>query len=56
MPSTIELIATILFVLAIIHTFSVPVFAKLAHKPGPHAGIWHLMSEVEAVFGVWAAV
>lgn len=56
MPSTMELIATILFVLAIIHTFSVPVFAKLAHKPGPHAGIWHLMSEVEAVFGVWAAV
>lgn len=56
MPSTIELIATILFVLAIIHTFSVPVFAKLAHKQGPHAGVWHLMSEVEAVFGVWAAI
>lgn len=56
MPSTIEIIATLLFVLAIIHTFSVPVFAKLAHKPGPHAGVWHLMSEVEAVFGVWAAV
>ncbi|NEN75559.1 hypothetical protein F9B74_04350 [Pelistega sp. NLN82] len=56
MSSTIEVVATILFVLAIIHTFSVPVFAKLAHKGGPHAGIWHLMSEVEAVFGIWAAV
>ncbi|MDY3331554.1 MAG: putative Na+/H+ antiporter, partial [Pelistega sp.] len=56
MSSTIEVIATVLFFLAIIHTFSVPVFAKLAHKGGPHAGIWHLMSEVEAVFGVWATV
>jgi len=56
MSNTIEIIATVLFVLAIIHTFSVPVFAKLAHKGGSHSGIWHLMSEVEAVFGVWATV
>lgn len=56
MSSTVEMVATILFVLAIIHTFSVPFFAKLAHKGGTHAGIWHLMSEVEAVFGVWATV
>jgi hypothetical protein len=41
---------------AIIHTFSVPVFARLAHRKGPHAGLWHLLSEVEAVFGVWACV
>jgi hypothetical protein len=50
----IELIATALFALAILHTFSVPVFARLAHRGGPHAGAWHLLSEVEAVFGVWA--
>jgi len=56
MPQTIELIATILFALAVIHTFSVPVFARLAHRNGPHAGLWHLFSEVEAVFGVWACV
>ena len=56
MSNTIEIIATVLFVLAIIHTFSVPIFAKLAHKGGAHSGIWHLMSEVEAVFGVWAIV
>ena len=54
--SFIEYLATALFVLAIIHTFSVPVFARLANKGGPHAGMWHLLSEVEAVFGVWAAV
>lgn len=56
MPTTLELLATALFAIAIIHTFSVPVFARLANKGGPHAGMWHLLSEVEAVFGVWAFV
>src|SRR5690606_26319090 len=54
--SFIEYLATALFAIAVIHTFSVPVFARLANKGGPHAGMWHLLSEVEAVFGVWAAV
>ncbi|NYT25298.1 putative Na+/H+ antiporter [Alcaligenaceae bacterium] len=56
MSGFFEYLATALFALAIIHTFSVPVFARLANKGGPHAGMWHLLSEVEAVFGVWAAV
>ena len=56
MPTTLEILATTLFAIAIIHTFSVPVFARLANKGGPHAGLWHLLSEVEAVFGVWAFV
>lgn len=56
MPDTIELIATVLFAVAVIHTFSVPFFSRLAHRNGPHAGVWHLLSEVEAVFGVWAFV
>lgn len=56
MPHVVEIIATVLFVLAVIHTFSVPVFARLANRNGPHAGLWHLLSEVEAVFGVWACV
>lgn len=54
--SFVEYLATALFALAVIHTFSVPVFARLANKGGPNAGLWHLLSEVEAVFGVWAAV
>ena len=56
MPSTLELVATLLFAVAVIHTFSVPFFARMAHRNGPHAGVWHLLSEVEAVFGVWAFV
>ncbi len=56
MHSINEIVASLLFAIAIIHTFSVPVFARLANKCGPHAGLWHLLSEVEAVFGVWACV
>lgn len=56
MPSFLEALATFLFAVAIIHTFSVPVFARLANKHGPHSGLWHLLAEVEAVFGVWAFV
>jgi hypothetical protein len=54
MVSHTEVVASILFAIAIIHTFSVPVFARLANKGGSHAGLWHMLSEVEAVFGVWA--
>jgi hypothetical protein len=56
MPHTTEVLATILFGVAVIHTFSVSFFARLAHRNGPHAGVWHMLSEVEAVFGVWAFV
>ncbi|MCJ9709714.1 putative Na+/H+ antiporter, partial [Bordetella hinzii] len=56
MNHPIEIVATVLFAVAVLHTFSVPVFARLAHRNGPHAGVWHLLSEVEAVFGVWAFV
>ncbi|WP_432786153.1 hypothetical protein AAEX37_00266 [Oligella sp. MSHR50489EDL] len=56
MPTSTELLATVLFGLAIIHTFTVPIFAKIAHRPGPHQGMWHLLSEVEGVFGLWATI
>lgn len=56
MPQPIEAVATVLFIVAVLHTFSIPVFARLAHRGGPHAGVWHLLAEVEAVFGVWAFV
>ena len=46
----------IIFAVAIIHTFSTKYFEKLAHERPAHAGIWHLLGEVEAVFGFWAMV
>lgn len=58
-PTTIQVVATVIFALAIIHTFLVSKFAKIAHHyPEGSMGenFWHFMAEVEAVFGMWAAV
>lgn len=55
-PTTIQFIAAALFALAIIHTFSTKFFEHLAHRQPQHAGIWHLLGEVEVVFGFWAMV
>jgi hypothetical protein len=49
-------VAAIIFALAIAHTFSTKFFERLAHAQPGHAGIWHLLGEVEAVFGFWAMV
>ncbi len=55
-PSLIDLIAAALFAIAVIHTFSVKYFERLAHTHPRHAGIWHLLGEIEVVFGFWAMV
>lgn len=51
-----EVVAAAVFALAVLHTFSTKVFARLAHQNGRHAGLWHLLAEVEVVFGFWAFV
>jgi len=56
---TLEIIATILFGVAIIHTFSVSYFAHLAVKfpeGSMRENLFHLLGEVEIVFGLWAGV
>ena len=53
-PSPIEIVASILFALAVFHTFSTKWFQRLAHTRPAHAGVWHLLGEVEIVFGFWA--
>lgn len=55
-PSAIQIIGAVLFGLAVIHTFSTRYFERLAHKHTKHAGLWHLLGEVEVVFGFWAMV
>ncbi len=55
-PTSVQLIAAVLFALAVIHTFSTKYFEHLAHIQPQHAGIWHLLGEVEVVFGFWAMV
>jgi hypothetical protein len=52
----IELLATALFCIAILHTFSASFFEHLSHKYPNHSGLWHLAGEIETVFGFWALI
>ncbi len=56
MPTTIQMVGAALFAVAILHTFATKYFEHLAHRQPAHAGVWHLLGEVEVVFGFWAMV
>lgn len=47
-------LAALFFALALIHSFSTAFFERLARTRPRHAGLWHLLGEVEVVFGLWA--
>ncbi len=55
-PTLLQSVGAIVFALALVHTFSTKYFERLAHSRPDHAGIWHLLGEVEIVFGAWAGV
>ena len=55
-PTTTELVAAILFALAILHTFLAPKIASMGHRFPSHEGLFHLLGEVEAVFGIWSGI
>lgn len=50
------MIGVSLFAIAVLHTFSTRYFEHLAHTRTAHAGVWHLLGEVETAFGFWAFV
>ena len=52
----IEFASAAIFAIAVLHTFATKHFEHLAHVNPRHAGIWHLLGEVEVVFGLWALV
>ncbi|MHB8847908.1 MAG: putative Na+/H+ antiporter, partial [Burkholderiales bacterium] len=45
-----------IFALALLHTFAAKFFDVLARRHPAHAGLFHLLGEVEVVFGFWAFV
>ncbi|WP_088284778.1 putative Na+/H+ antiporter [Ideonella sp. A 288] len=51
-----QVIAAIIFAVALVHTFAAKQFERLAHRYPKHAGLFHLVGEVEVVFGFWAIV
>jgi hypothetical protein len=55
---SIEILATVLFALAVLHTFCVKRFAHWAHQFPPGSvreNVLHFLAETEVVFGLWAA-
>ncbi len=58
-PTIVEIAATVIFALAILHTFMVSKFAHIAHhyrEGSMGENFFHFLAEVEAVFGIWGAV
>ena len=55
-PGLLEYTVAGLFALAVIHTFSTSFFQHLANRHPAHAGLLHMLGEVEVVFGFWAMV
>lgn len=59
MTQTVQVFATVCLAAAILHTFSVRFFLGLAKKTKDRPivkNFFHLLGEVEVVFGVWAGV
>lgn len=57
-PLPIEILASVLFGLAVLHTFCVKRFAHWAHQSPPGSvgqHLLHFFAETEVVFGLWAA-
>lgn len=50
----INIIAAFLFACALIHTFAAKSFERIAEHSAKHAGLFHLLGEIEGVFGLWA--
>lgn len=55
-PSAVQIAGAVIFAVALVHTFSTAVFERLAHRYPKHEGTFHLLGEVEVVFGFWAMV
>lgn len=57
--TSLEIFASVCFGLALIHTFCVHKFRQLSERypeGSPAENFFHLMAEVEVVFGLWAAI
>ncbi|MDB5959338.1 MAG: hypothetical protein JWP59_632 [Massilia sp.] len=53
---SMQLAGAIIFAIALLHTFAAKSFEVLARRHPRHAGLFHLLGEVEVVFGFWAFV
>jgi Na+/H+ antiporter NhaD/arsenite permease-like protein len=56
MSDITQYVAAALFAIAVLHTFSAKLFERLSHRYPNHHGVFHLLGEVEAVFGFWSII
>ncbi len=56
MTPTLQILGAAIFAVAIAHTFATKFFDRMAQARPAHAGLWHLLGEVEVVFGFWSLV
>jgi MFS family permease len=54
--TTMQLVGATLFACALVHTFAAKGFEVLADRHPRHEGLFHLLGEVEVVFGFWAFI
>ena len=55
-PLPIDVISAVLFAAALLHTFAAKPIQRLSQRFPSHAGLFHLLGEVEVIFGFWALV
>jgi hypothetical protein len=55
-PQAIDVVAAALFAAAVLHTFAARQLLRLSHRFPAHEGVFHLLGEVEVIFGFWALV
>lgn len=52
----LDIVAAMLFAAALAHVLAAPWVHRLAGRAPRHAGLWHLLGEVEVAFVLWAAI
>lgn len=55
-PDAIQIVSAVVFAIALLHTFAAKQFERLVRRFPRHGGLFHLLGEVEVVFGFWAIV
>ncbi len=58
-PTTIEIVGTVCFTLAVLHTFVAKKIESIGHKypeGSMQENLFHFLGEVEAVFGIWGLI
>lgn len=55
-PSLFQIAAVAIFALALLHVFLAARIEKMSKRFPTHSGTFHLLGEVEIVFGIWAIV